>query len=975
MTPTEFVEKWRDASDEHAVAQPHFVDLCRLLGEPDPQAADPRRTWFCFEKGARKVGGGDGWADVWRRGCFGWEYKSRGRDLDDAYMQLLRYSGALESPPLLVVCDFERYRIHTNWTNTVQEVHDFRHEDLLDARNRDLLKWAFAEPERLKPAKTRQKLTEEAAGLFAALATRLRGRGHDPELVAHFVNRLVFCMFAEDVGLLPNKLFQRALEQAEQAPAQAQGFLSSLFGAMMNGGLVGFEAVPWFNGGLFDDDQALPLEKEDVKEVLGAARLDWTDIDPSVLGTLFERGLDPDKRSQLGAHYTDRDKIMLIVNPVVVEPLTREWEETRGTMERLVAEAGEADAEAGRTRSAAKAGALKRKANAAFAEARRLHAAFVERLAGFRVLDPACGSGNFLYLALLALKDIEHRANLEAANLLGETVGFPSVGPEVVKGIEINPYAAELARVSVWIGEIQWMRRNGFEVGRNPILRPLDTIECRDALLNEDGTEAEWPAADAIIGNPPFLGGKLLRDGLGDETVDRLFAAYRGAVRPEADLVTYWFAKSAAAIHEGRAERGGLVATNSIRGGANRATIRSALGDLPIFEAWDDEPWVVEGAAVRVSMVCFGRAAGAPVRLDGAPVAEIFSDLTARRDGAAAVDLTRAACLRENRGVAFMGDTKGGAFDVPGDLAREWLRLPVNPNGRPNADVLRPWMNGMDVTRRPSGKWIVDFGWDRSEAEANLYDAPFRYVLEHVKPARDRNRREAYRRRWWVHVEPRPAMWAALDGLSRYIATPRVAKYRLFAWLPRAVVPDSALIVIARDDDTPFGILHSRFHEVWSLRMGTWLGKGNDPRYTPSTTFETFPFPDGLTPDIPAADYADDPRAVRIAEAARRLNELRETWLNPPDLVRREPEVVPGYPDRILPVDEEAAKVLKKRSLTNLYNERPAWLDHAHRELDRAVAAAYGWDADFEAGRLDDEEILARLFALNQQRAPPRAAA
>jgi type II restriction/modification system DNA methylase subunit YeeA len=571
------------------------------------------------------------------------------------------------------------------------------------------------------------------------------------------------------------------------------------------------------------------------------------------------------------------------------------------------------------------------------------------------VLDPACGSGNFLYLALLALKDIEHRANLDA-EAMGLERPFPGVGPQVVKGIELNVYAAELARVTVWIGEIQWMRRNGFKVAGEPVLKPLDTIECRDAVLNADGTEAGWPKVDAIIGNPPFLGGKRLRDELGSDYVDRLFAGYDGRVPAEADLVCYWFEKALHALVAGEAKRVGLVATNSIRGGANRDVLDRLALDLAIFEAWSDEPWIIDGAAVRVSVVCFAARDGAAARLDGATVATIHPDLTA-----GTVDLTKARPLRENRGVAFMGDTKGGAFDIPGELARQWLALPLNPNGRPNADVLRPWMNGMDVTRRPAGKWMIDFGWTMSEAEAALYQEPFAHVAKHVKLEREKNRREAYRLEWWRHVEPRPGMRAALAKLRRCIGTPRVAKHRLFIWLNSHVLPDSQIIVVVRDDDAAFGILHSRFHEQWALRLGSSLE--DRPRYTPSTTFETFPFPEGLTPDTPASDYAADPRAVRIAEAARRLNELRENWLNPADLVRREPEVVPGFPDRIMPVDEHAAAVLKKRTLTNLYNERPAWLDHAHRDLDAAVAAAYGWPAD-----IADDEALRRLFDLNQSR-------
>ena len=413
-------------------------------------------------------------------------------------------------------------------------------------------------------------------------------------------------------------------------------------------------------------------------------------------------------------------------------------------------------------------------------------------------------------------------------------------------------------------------------------------------------------------------------------------------------------------IASSKAARTGLVATNSIRGGANRRALRAATATRRIFEAWSDEPWVIDGAAVRVSLICFARSDDACVSgalLDGEPVDEIYTDLTARR-GSAGVDLTGVRRLPDNAGVVFTGDTKGGSFDVPGDLAREWLCLPRNPNGRTNADVLKPWMNGMDLTRRPAGKWIVDFGWTMSEGDAALYEEPFRWVQEHVHPMRKQNRRKAYREYWWRHVEPRQGMWRALAGRSRYIATAQVAKYRLFVWCDARICPDQQLIVVARDDDTTFGILHSRFHEIWSLRLGTSLE--DRPRYTPSTTFETFPFPAGLTPEVSAADYEGNPRAAAIAEASRRIVELRDRWLNPPEWVKWVDEPAPGYPRRPVPRDEEAAKALRKRTLTNLYNARPQWLVDAHAALDVAVAAAYGWPAD-----ITDDDALRELLALN----------
>ena len=544
---------------------------------------------------------------------------------------------------------------------------------------------------------------------------------------------------------------------------------------------------------------------------------------------------------------------------------------------------------------------------------------------------------------------------------MGLPRAFPRVGPENVFGIELNPYAAELARVSVWIGEIQWMRRNGFEAARNPILRPLSNIENRDAVLAPDGTRADWPEADVVVGNPPFLGDRRMISVLGEQYVARLRAAYSDQIPGRSDLVCYWFAQAVERLSSGTLTRAGLVATNSISGGNNLPTLQMVASRSEIWAAWRDEPWVTEGAAVRVALLMFGKAP-TPVRyLDGELVPTILPTL---RSGVA---LSQAVGLEENKRVCFIGTQKNGPFDVAGETARGWIAAPLNPNGRPNLDVLRPWTNGSAIVRRDPDQWIIDFGCTIPEHDAALYELPFAHVTENVRPTRLHLRRDWHRRKWWLHGDPRPAMRMALESKSRYLVTSRVAKHRLFVWRHSRVLPDSAVAAIAREDDTTFGILHSCFHELWSLRMGTSLE--DRPRYTPSTTFETFPFPEGLTPNIPAADYAADPRAQTIAAAAARLNDLREAWLNPPDLVRRIPEVVPGYPDRILPVDDKAERELKKRTLTNLYNARPAWLDHAHKALDEAVANAYGWGDDWRAGRLTDDEILTRLFKLNTDRA------
>ncbi len=339
---------------------------------------------------------------------------------------------------------------------------------------------------------------------------------------------------------------------------------------------------------------------------------------------------------------------------------------------------------------------------------------------------------------------------------------------------------------------------------------------------------------------------------------------------------------------------------------------------------------MLAGAAVHISFVGQDDGSEPGRTLGGRSVAEINANLTA------GLDLTRARPIAENQGLAFMGDTKGGAFDIDEATARRLLAAP-NPDGRSNADVVRPWVNGLDVTRRPRAMWIVDFGVGLPLRQAALYEAPFELVRQRVQAVRASNKREAYAERWWLHVEPRSGMRAALAGLARYIGTPRLAKHRLFIWLSPATLPDSQLIVFARDDDYTFGVLHSRVHELWARGTGTQLREVESGfRYTPTTCFETFPFP-----------WPTEEQRAAIAEAAAELDRLREGWLNPPTLSDAE---------------------LRTRTLTNLYNARPTWLAQAHDRLDAAVLAAYGWSPD-----LPDDELLARLLALNLERTPARA--
>jgi hypothetical protein len=1045
MTPDEFISHWSPGGggygmSERGGAQPHFIGLCQLLGVDAPNDAGN----YTFEFGTRKLDQKRGFADVFKRGCFGWEYKAPGGDLTAALRQLKDYANALDNPPLLIVSDRLAFEIHTQFTGRPTETYRIALKDFGDPAQREILRRAFTDPASFQPKRTNRDITEAAAKAFADVAERMRNeRREPPERVAHFLTQCLFCFFAEDVGLLPERLFEKLVAK-QIMPDRLRNALIELFEKMQRGGLFGTEDIPWFNGGLFQKIDVPMITPADVAALKTASTLNWSAIDVAIFGTLFERGLDPKKRSQLGAHYTDPATIMRIVTPVVERPLRAEWATVREDINKLIAKS-------------------KKHGDAASLKAKAALIKFLDRLAAYRVLDPACGSGNFLYLALKTLKDIEHSVHIDAEALGVERPLDLVTSPANVLGIELNEYAAELARVTVWIGELQWRLQHGYPFKQNPVLEPLDHIECRDALLTTQAKpivvrpeptavrpepvegpaavatsastssartvmlEASWPRADAVIGNPPFVGGSKKRRELGDETFEALAKIYEGRVPPGADLVCYWFDKALQQMKRGELARAGFVSTNSIRGGSNRDVLDAIVKDGAITDAWSDEPWVNDGAAVRVSLVCFSllsvanQSAGLPL-LNDAITVRIAADLTAD----AATDLTQAKTLVENASACFMGSSKKGSFDVPREIAVPWLARP-NPHGKSNGDVLKPIWNGIDLTSRQRSVWIVDFGTKTNESDAALYEAPFDHVRRTVKPERDKNNRELYRKFWWRHAEARPGMRAALLNVSRFIATPHVSKHRLFAWLPTSVLPDQMLLVTARADDATFGVLHARFHELWSLRMCTWLGVGNDPRYTPTTCFETFPFPAGLTPRDTAhqrtevlADGAVIPadlentvrpqsasegsdgaaalnagqtlrcaqgertpklrkNAINIARAAKRLNNLRERWLNPPEWTERVAEVIPlgmetsAYPDRVLPranlgADDLAA--LKKRTLTNLYNQRPAWLADAHAALDAAVAAAYGW-TEYSAATTDNE-ILARLLALNLERAGNR---
>ena len=986
MNAQEFISKWRPVElRERQACQEHFLDLCELIGHPKPAAADPTGERFCFERGAKKLGGEDGWADVWKKGYFGWEYKGKHKDLKAAYKQLNDYREDLENPPLLVVCDMDRIQVHTNFTNTDSQVYDLTFDALGTPEGMRTLRAVFFDPESLRPTRQRVEITKEVAKKVGELAQALRSRGVEPHAAARFLDRLVFCMFAEDVGLLRKGLFSEVLARARQDPKRLRPMLEDLFGKMATGGFFGADEIKRFNGNLFHDAAVLDLLPNEIGLLDAASKPDWSDVEPAIFGTLFERGLDPDKRSQIGAHFTSREDIETLVEPVVMQPLRREWDECRAMVLNVLATGkklqpqpplppGEGRGEgAERPLRPLSAAALKK----VRLEADTLVRNFLDRLTTVKVLDPACGSGNFLYVTLQKLMGLEREAlNFGAAH--GVPSFIPRVDPLQLYGIEINSYAAELAQMVVWIGYLQALNRQGFHLPDNPVLKPMDSSQCRDAILDlsdlERPGEPEWPAVDFIVSNPPFLGDKLMRGGLGDGYVDQLRTFYKGRVPGGADLCCYWFERARKHIEEQKCQRAGLLATQGIRGGANRKVLERIKETGAIFFAMSDREWILDGANVHVSLVAFDSGAETLCRLDNQEVPAINANLTAL------ADLTLAASLSENATLAQSGTTKKGKFEIAEPLALSFLREP-NVGARPNSDVVIPWVNAEDLTGWPRGLWIVNFPVTLDEATASRYQGPFEHVKTTVRPDRVGHRERVQSVFWWRLARPSPELINAILRLGRVVVTPAHSKHRVFAWSHVPTVPSNAVVVVARSDDYIFGVLHSRVHEVWARAQGTQLRERESGfRYTPTTCLETFPFP-----WPPGKELAGDARVAAIAETANELNEWRNNWLNPPEWTRKEVLEFPGSADgpwaryvhdpdargigtvrypRIIPKDADCAMRLKARTLTNRYNERPTWLALAHEKLDAAVFAAYAWDPT-----MSDDRLLESLLALNLERA------
>ena len=963
-----FIARWQAAGgSERANYQLFVTELCELLDLPKPEPAtdDPRDNAYVFE---RRVtfhhgdgGSSSGFIDGYRRGAFVLEAKkiktgAATRSFDDAMLraraQAENYARALPAeegrPPFLIVVDvghvIELYAEFSRTGATYTpfpdpRAHRIRLADLRDEKIRDRLRAVWLAPLSLDPATASAKVTREIADRLAVIAKSLEAVGHAPETVAGFLTRCLFSMFAEDIGLIPKRAFTGLLESVVHAPEQFQPLVAQLWGEMDRGGfsIILRGPLPRINGKLFKDTTALPLTRDQIAQLIAAGKAEWTQVEPAIFGTLLTRSLDPAERHSLGAEYTPRPYVERLVLPTVIEPLRAEWDNIQAAALHL-ANTGKAD-EASAT----------------------LHA-FHHRLCQVRVLDPACGTANFLYVTLEHLKRLEGEV-LDLLDQFGaaqgrlETEGL-TVDPHQFLGLELNPRAAAIAELVLWIGYLQWhYRTRGNVRPPEPVLRDFRNIECRDAVLalhENEGQPAQWPAADYVVGNPPFIGAANMRAALGDAYVEALRAAYP-EVPDSADLVMYWWHKAAALVAAGKLRKFGLITTNSLRQTFNRRVIERHLGKIHLAFAIADHPWVDggDGAAVRIAMTVGAPGPGegrlltvTDERATGGEGLEV--DLIETR-GAIHADLTvganvaSAQALRANGGISSPGFKLHGAGFI------------VTPDERSTLEADAPifeYRNGRDLTDRPRGVLLIDlFGFDADEVRRR-WPATYQRVLEKVKPERDKNNRASYRDNWWLFGEPRKDLRPALAGLPRYIATVETAKHRVFQFLDTRIAPDNMLICIALDEAWGLGVLASRVHGVWALAQGGTLE--DRPRYNKSRCFETFPFP-AATPEQQArlrdlAEQLDAHRKRVLAEHA----DLTLTGLyNALERLRA------GVAPEALSAKERATY---DKGLVGV-------LKSLHDDLDAAVLAAYGW-----TDNPSDEQLLERLVALNAERAAEEAA-
>ncbi len=1041
-----FIQRWQAATgSELATAQSFVIELCELLGVERPHATAEQDYMFerPLKEGHHDGSESDRRVDCYKRGHFileakkikaGSHTKSYSNTMLGAHAQAQNYARSLPAtegrPPFIMVVDVGLViELYAEFSRTGGNYipypdprsHKIKLEDLRDEGMRQRLRQIWTDPMALDPSRASAKVTREVADLLAKVAKSLETQGHPLPHVSAFLTRCLFSMFAEDVGLLPppnegKGAFSELLQRHREDPPTLQRMLHALWADMDRGGFSAALAkdVLKFNGKLFKhasaDGYTLPLNREQIDQLLQAARADWTAVEPAIFGTLLERALDPTERHALGAHYTPRAYVERLILPTVIDPLRTEWSHAQAAALLLANEASELEG---------------KKRESKLAEARAEVRQFHHRLCTVRVLDPACGSGNFLYVTLEHLKRLEGEV-LNQLDALGDTQEKLGLEGETVtlqqlRGIELNTRAAALAELVLWIGYLQWQARTvGVRNIAEPVVHDYGNIDNRDAVLAYDRTEpqkdeagnivtrwdgktfkthpvtglqvpddsaqvvqeryinpskAEWPQADFIVGNPPFIGNKRMRDALGDGYADALRTAWP-EVPESADFVMYWWHKAAEVVRTGQAQRFGLITTNSLTMIFNRRVIeahQSATPPLSLDFAIADHPWVdsADGAAVRIAMSA-GSAGQHEGRLlqvmdekesDNGEVTVtlaarnglVHADLKIGANVAAAKKLA-ANSLLSNRGVI----PHGAGFTVtPAEAEQLGLgRIPeLNQH-------IRPYRNGKDLTATPRGVLVIDLYGLEIEQVRSRFPAVYQWLLDRVKPERDENNRARVRDLWWLFAEPRSVMRRTFKGIPRYIATGQVAKHRLFQWLSSDILPDDKLIAIASAEALHHGVLSSETHSTWALAAGGLLE--DRPVYSKSTCFETFPFPaedTGLTPEL----------TERIRQLAEQLDAHRKTQqADHPTLTLTG---MYNVLDKLRSGEALSAKdkTIHEQGLVSV-------LRTLHDELDAAVLQAYGWSdlgpvpwADEAARATWTDTLLQRLVDLNTRRATEEA--
>ena len=1003
-----FIARWTQASgSERANYQLFVTELCRLLDvePPQPAMADAGENAYVFERRVTfRHGDGSesaGFIDCYRRGAFVLEAKKLktggAQTFDDALLraraQAENYARALPAaegrPPFLVVVDvgnvIELYSEFSRSGATYTPYPDPRSHriaiaDFLRDDIRERLRLLFTDPLALDPSRQTARVTREIAAHLAELAKSLEGAGHAAETVAGFLTRCLFSMFAEDVALIPKGAFSELLNSLKDAPEQFAPLVGELWRAMDKGefSIAIRAALPRFNGKLFKNPDVLPVTQQHIQLLIEAAKADWTQVEPAIFGTLLERALDPQERHALGAHYTPRAYVERLVLPTVIEPLRRDW---------------------GNVQAAAVLLANANRHKEAVAELRNFH----HRLCSLRVLDPACGSGNFLYVTLEHMKRLEGEV-LNQLHDLGETQSLLeaeglTVDPHQFLGLELNPRAAAIAELVLWIGYLQWhFRTQGSGLPPSPILKDFRNIECTDAVLAFDSIDfvlddngipvsrwdgrtfkthpvtgeqvpdeaartplqrynrprrAAWPAADVVVGNPPFIGNKRMRLALGDGYVDALRGAW-GDVPESADFVMFWWHHAANLVAQGEIARFGFITTNSLTQNFNRRVVQAALDKgLHLAFAIPDHPWVEnsDGAAVRIAMTV--AAAGAEegrlctVSAERAGKGEGLDVELTERSGRIHADLTIGANIAAAQALQANGGISTNGFMLAGS---GFIVTPEEAASLETDAPIKPYRNGRDLTDRPRGVSVIDLYGYAADEVRRRWPATYQWLLERVKPERDHNNRPRLRDQWWLFGEVRKTLRLALTDLPRYIATGETAKHRIFQFLDAAIAPDHMLIAIALDDAYFLGVLSSRVHVVWALATGGRLGVGNDPRYNKSRCFETFPFPDAT----PAQQAHIRDLAEQIDAHRKRVLAAHED-LTLTGLYNVLQKLGDGDTANATPLNAKEKRIHDQGLVAVLHS--------LHQDLDAAVLAAYGW-----ADQPTDEQILERLVALNHER-------